>query len=312
MGEEFSFFFGDKLCDNDWHRVRITRDEHKLTIRLDNEPEKTVDIQMSKRFEAYVKLRIHVRIYVGGTWKKTNERKATKLTKNFVGCLADVVFNAYHLISDAQKKTNGYTVEGGVIPFACPAKDYKPIGFVNEYAYLTFPSPDRNKVSVEFKFRTFDQNGLLMYRDGPKISVWLYLQTGKLKFEFYIPNKKLLTLDTSRWLHGTNFNDGEWHSVKASLDPALMTFRVDNGSETTLDAHAVLLGDQAKKLDFENVTHVGGGTYYKKMYGFVGCMRDLHVNGAKIDVVNLTKVRLKLKSLNLVYFKVLAKDIGNR
>lgn len=293
MGEEFSFFFGDKLCDNEWHYVFITRDKHKLTIHLDKEPtSKSVNIQMSKRFEAHVKLRINFRIYVGGTWKKTNERKTT-LTKNFVGCLADVVFNAYNLISDAKKKKNGVTVEGGIVSFACPAMDYKPLGFLNEYAYLTFPSPDRNKISVEFKFRTYDQNGLLMYRDGPKISVWLYLQKGRLKFEFYIPKERqLLTLSTDKWLHDTNFNDGEWHSVKASLDPAVMTFRVDNGSEITADAHAGLPGNQAKTLDFDNITYVGGGTYYKKMYGFVGCMKDLHVNGAKIDVGNLPKVRL--------------------
>ena len=296
MGEEFSFFFGDKLCDNERHRVLITRDKHKLTINLDNEPTKTVNIQMAKRFEAHKKLRINIRIYVGGTWKKTNERK-TPLTKNFVGCLANVLFNAYNLISDAKKKNQGFTIEGGNVSFTCAAKDYKPIGFLNEYAYLTFASPDRNIVSAEFQFRTYDQNGLLMYRDGPKISVWLYLQKGKLKFEFYIPQKKqLVTLSTDTWLHDANFNDGEWHSVKASLDPAVMTFRVDDGRETTADAHAVLLGKQAKKLDFDNITYVGGGTYYKEMYGFVGCMKDLNVSGAKIDVVNLPKVRLKLKS----------------
>ena len=111
MGEEFSFFFGDKLCDNERHRVLITRDKHKLTINLDNEPTKTVNIQMAKRFEAHKKLRINIRIYVGGTWKKTNERK-TPLTKNFVGCLANVLFNAYNLISDAKKKNQGLQLRG--------------------------------------------------------------------------------------------------------------------------------------------------------------------------------------------------------
>ncbi len=292
MGEEFSFFFGDKLCDNEWHSVLIMRDKHKLTVHLDKQPTKIVNIKMSKRFESQYILRINIRIYVGGTWKTINEMK-NEIVGNFVGCLADVLFNACHLISDAQQKKNGYTTKGA-ISYTCPSKEYNPIGFPNEYAYLKLPSPDRNKVSVQFKFRTYDENGILMYRDGPyDISVWLYLKNGKLKFEFHIPGKKLPTLDTDVWLHDTNFNDGEWHTVKASLDPTAMIFGVDGGNPVNTDAHTVLLG-QARSLDFENFTHVGGGTYYKGMHGFVGCMKDLHVNGAKINASELPKVRFKL------------------
>ena len=285
MGEEFSFFFGDKLCDNQWHSVRITRDKHKLTVHLDKEQTKIVNIKMPKRLESQITLRINIRIYVGGTWKTTNEMK-NEIVGNFVGCLSDVLFNAYHLISDAQKKKKGYTTTGA-ISYTCPAMEYKPVGFPNEYAYLKFPSPDRNNVSVQFKFRTYDESGILMYRDGSKISVWLYLKNGKLKFEFYVPGKNLVTLDTDAWLDA-DFNDGEWHSVKASLDPVEMIFEVDNGKLIKTDAHAVLLS-QTKNLDFENFTHVGGGTYYKGMYGFVGCMENLHVNGAKINVSKLHK-----------------------
>ena len=288
IGEEFSFFFGDRLCDNQWHSVVVTRDKHKLTVHLDKEPTKIVHIKMSKRFESQHTLRINIRIYVGGTWKKRNEMK-NEIVGNFVGCLADVLFNAYNLISNAEQKKKGYTTTGNV-SYTCPAREYKPVGFPNEYAYLKFPSPDRNNVSVRFKFRTYDKNGILMYRDGQKISLWLYLNDGKLKFEFYIPGKKLLTLNTDVWLD-TNFNDGEWHSVKASLDSTTMVFGVDNGIPVTTDAHAVLL-NHAKNLDFENFTHVGGGTYYKGMYGFVGCMEDLHVNGAKVNASELPKVSL--------------------
>ena len=295
MAEEFSFFFGDELCDNEWHNVRITRDKHKLTVHLDNQPTKVVNIKLSKRFEAYTKLRINVRIYVGGTWKRKNEL-GKKIVGNFVGCLSDVLFNAYHFISDAQAKKKGYTT-GGAISYTCPEKTYKPIGFPNEYAYLRFPSSDRDRVSVQFKFRTYDENGILMYRDGSKISVWLYLKNGKLKFECYIPGKKTFTIDTDTWMHDTSFNDGEWHSVKASLDSANMIFRVDNGSrEITAKVHAEYLG-HTTSLDFENFTYVGGGTYHKEMYGFVGCMKDLRVNGRKIYVTKIPKVRSILSEL---------------
>ena len=292
MAEEFSFFFGDKLCDNQWHSVLITREKHKLTIHLDKQPTKIVNIKMSKRFETQFILRINIRIYVGGTWKKTNERGKTKIVKNFVGCLSDVLFNAVHLISDARQKKKGYTTQGA-ISYTCPAREYKPIGFLNERAFLKVPSPDRNNVSVQFKFRAYDKNGILMFKDGQKVSVWLYLENGKLKFDCYIAKrtgKQLVTLDTDTWMPDTDFNDGEWHSVKASLDSFMMIFQVDNGIPVNADAHTVLL-NQERSLDFENFTHVGGGTYYKGMYGFVGCMKDLRVNGAKINASALPKVR---------------------
>ena len=298
MAQEFSIIFGDKLCDNQWHSVIVSRNKQKLTIHLDREPTKIVQIKMLKKFDAQEKLRIDIRIYVGGTWKKANERK-TKIVKNFSGCMADVFFNAYHLISEARKKTKGYTV-AGAISYACPVREYQPIRFIDEYAYLIFSSPDRNKVSVQFKFRTYEKNGLLMNRDGPKISVYLYLEDGKLKFEFYIPGKmkQPVVLNTDEWLHDIDFNDGEWHSVEASLEPTAMLFRVDNTSQINADAHTRLLGS-SNNLEFENVTHVGGGTYYKRMYGFVGCMKDLRVNGAKVNLSRLPKVSF----LQLVQFK---------
>ena len=287
MAEQFSYIFGDKLCDNQWHSVRLTRDKHKVTIHLDKQPTDIVKIEMSHQYNTQYRLLIDVRIYVGGTWKTTNELKHP-IVKNFVGCLGDVLFNAFHLITDAQRKKKAYTTTG-TISYTCPTTEYKPISFLNKMAYLKVPSPDQSRVSIELMFRTYDKNGILMHRDGPKLSTYLYLEDGRLKFEYNVPGEKQLTLDIDahrpRYRH---FNDGEWHLVKASIGPNAMIFRVDNGTETNTAPHKAILNDPSS-LDFENITYVGGGTYYKRMYGLVGCMKDLRVNNAKINLVKLPK-----------------------
>ncbi|XP_046841750.1 contactin-associated protein-like 2 isoform X2 [Xenia sp. Carnegie-2017] len=286
MGQEFMFIFGDKLCDNQWHSVVITRDVQKLRVRLDKEAPRLVPIKMAKRFNAQRILRIDIRIYVGGTQKKTNEMKKTKLVGGFVGCIADALFNTYNVISEARSKRRGFTAIGDV-SFRCkPTVYFEPFGFNNDRGFLKFPTGNPNSFSVQLRFRTYDENGILIHREGSKISVWVYLQNGKLKIDFYIPKTPLFSISTDSWMHNVNFNDGEWHAVTASVNLTKITFRVDNEAPSVTSVH---VNKYVNSLKFENVTYVGGGIYYKKMFGFVGCLKDLKVNGIAIQARKLSK-----------------------
>ena len=134
--EPYSLTFADGLCDNDWHSVRITRDHRRLYLHFDSE-QKNVTIK-EPRFQNRNTLLLDFEYYVGGGRKSKYEYRSA-MVKNFVGCLGDVLFNAVHSISEAQRNLSGYVIEGNVM-FDCPPSTYEPITFTNNKAVLRIPT----------------------------------------------------------------------------------------------------------------------------------------------------------------------------
>lgn len=262
----------------------MTRDRLRLHIHLDSDQTKIVDID---RYKHQHYLELDVRYYVGGTWKNTNE-DGVVIATNFVGCLDDVLFNAFHPISEVKRKKSGYEMIGNV-SFNCPALEYIPITFTSNMAFLRIPTHPKDRNSVSFAFKTYDSEGILLYCDGP-ISVYLYMLDGKLNFELSdsIGSKEAITLNSDVFVR-KELNDGTWHTVRASVDTKFMSFEIDDYDGVNTTQHTVKLLAYGQTLDFENVTYVGGGTYYREMYGFVGCMLDLRVNDETIDLKSLAK-----------------------
>ena len=145
------------------------------------------------------------------------------------------------------------------------------------------------KVSVSFSFRTYDRDGVLMYRDGSTASVHLYLKDAKPNFEFRVGDKDPVRIDTSTFIH-EDLNDGAWHTVRASVDAYFMYLKIDDWAGANVSGHAVELNGETS-LNFENATYIGGGVYHRRMHGFVGCMRDLRANGVAVDLKSLAKPR---------------------
>ena len=260
------------------------RDKLVLYLFVDNE-KKSHRIKI-KEYQNQYHLMLNINFYVGGT-SETAYENGEAMAGNFVGCIGDVLVDTLYPISDAKNgNKTGYEIVGSVL-FSCPPTNYIPITFTNNYAFLEIPTMAKHKVSVSFAFRTYNRDGILIHRDGNTASVYLFLREATLNFEFHIASKDPIVLDTAKFIR-KEFNDGAWHTVKASVDPYFLSFEVDDYNGVNTSQHAVELYGSTT-LDFENVTYVGGGTYRRGMLGFGGCMHNVQVNGQAIDLEYLAK-----------------------
>ncbi|XP_077861807.1 neurexin-3 [Saccoglossus kowalevskii] len=101
--------------------------------------------------------------------------------------------------------------------------------------------------------------------------------------------------------HPNRMDDGEWHFVKVNKNKKRGTVEVDE------DTMPFVLGGQNKQLDLEGSLFIGGidsGSNSMLLpreiwsgmlgFGFVGCMRDLVMNGVPVDLAEIARTTAAL------------------
>ncbi|XP_070156570.1 neurexin 1 isoform X1 [Polyergus mexicanus] len=259
------------------------------------------------------------RLLVGGG-ADARSLQGAKGINNFVGCLRKVEFAAegikMELIEAARSGAAG-AAAWGKMDFHCrEPRASDPITFTTRDSHLkagttinmrrlhglvvTFTSPESHLVlppwkaaksgSISFKIRTNEPNGLIMYsRSGAHTRQDLFafeILGGHLYLHADLGSGPVKVRSSK-----TRIDDGVWHDVALR--------RVERDGRVTVDGNTADFrtpGDSTQ-LDLDGLLYIGGvGAPFAPLtvppvlwtgalrQGYVGCMRDLVINGHPADI----------------------------
>ncbi|XP_049691558.1 uncharacterized protein LOC126053391 isoform X23 [Accipiter gentilis] len=297
-----------KFNDNDWHDIRVTRNlrQHAgighamVTISVDGILTTTGYTQ-----EDYTMLGSDDFFYVGGS-PNTADLPGSPVSNNFMGCLKDVVYknNDFKLeLSRLAQEGDGRVTLHGALLFRCEAvAALEPVTFGTPQAFLALPAWRAARAgSVSFDFRTTEANGLLLFGQGrpqgsghPRPDYFaLELLDGHLYLLLDMGSGGIKVRASAR-----KVTDGEWCHVDVQRDGRKGSVSVNSRSTP------FLASGESEVLDLDSELYLGGlpegrpgpplppelWTAFLR-YGYVGCVRDLFVDGRSRDVRRLAEAQ---------------------
>ncbi|XP_031706538.1 neurexin-2-beta isoform X7 [Anarrhichthys ocellatus] len=310
-----------KFNDNAWHDVRVTRNlrqhagighamvnklHYMVTISVDGILTTTGYTQ-----EDYTMLGSDDFFYIGGS-PNTADLPGSPVSNNFMGCLKDVVYknNDFKLeLSRLAIEHDPKITLNGDLVFRCEdVAALDPITFETPESYISLPKWNTKKTgSISFDFRTTEPSGLLLFShgrpQGPKeqkpgremktdyfamelLEGYLYLliDMGSGKTKLKSSNKKV---NDGEWCHVDFQREGRKGSI--SVNSRSMPFSSPEGSEILdLDSNMYLGGLPESKSDLIMPPEVWTALLN---YGYVGCVRDLFIDGKSRDVRRLAEIQ---------------------
>ncbi|XP_039677565.1 neurexin 2b isoform X3 [Perca fluviatilis] len=299
-----------KFNDNAWHDVRVTRNlrQHAgighamVTISVDGILTTTGYTQ-----EDYTMLGSDDFFYIGGS-PNTADLPGSPVSNNFMGCLKDVVYKnndfKLELSRLAIERDPKITLNGDLV-FRCEdVAALDPVTFETPESYISLPKWNTKKTgSISFDFRTTEPSGLLLFShgrpQGPKRK-----RLGRIFWGgggFFLIKKGGRDMGSGKTkLKASNkkVNDGEWCHVdfqregrkgSISVNSRSMPFSSPEGSEILdLDSDMYLGGLPESKSDLILPPEVWTALLN---YGYVGCVRDLFIDGKSRDVRRLAEIQ---------------------
>ncbi|KAM8946466.1 neurexin-2-beta isoform 11-T11 [Pelodytes ibericus] len=309
-----------KFNDNSWHDVRVTRNlrqhagiGHALVNKLHYLVTISVDgILTSTGYtqEDYTMLGSDDFFYIGGS-PNTADLPGSPVSNNFMGCLKDVVYKnndfkleLSRLASDGDPKMR----LSGDLLFRCenvPSLD--PVTFQVPEAFLRLPRWETKKAgSISFDFRTTEPSGLLLFSQGRPRAVTTGRPERPPKADYFavelLEGTLYLLLDLGSGgikvkASHKKINDGEWCHVDIQRDGRKGSISV-NSRNTPFQ-----VGGESEILDLEGDMYLGGLPEPREDLqlppeiwtaslglGFVGCIRDLFVDGKSRDIRQLAEL----------------------
>ncbi|XP_072129333.1 neurexin 3a isoform X6 [Mobula birostris] len=249
--------------------------------------------------------------YVGGS-PSTADLPGSPVSNNFMGCLREVVYKnndiRLELSRLARIKDPKMKIHGDVV-FKCEnVATLDPISFETPEAYISLPKWNTKKMgSISFDFRTSEPNGLILFTHGKPQERKDMRSPKKTKVDFFavelLDGNLFLLLDMGSGaikIKSTTrkVNDGEWYHVDIQRDGRSGTISV-NSRRTPFTAS----GD-SEILDLEGDMYLGGlpdnrmgsilpTELWTAMlnYGYVGCIRDLFIDGRSKDIRQLAEAQ---------------------
>ncbi|XP_070847059.1 neurexin 1a isoform X3 [Chaetodon trifascialis] len=297
-----------KFNDNAWHDVKVTRNLRQVTISVDGILTTTGYTQ-----EDYTMLGSDDFFYVGGS-PSTADLPGSPVSNNFMGCLKEVVYknNDVRLeLSRLAKQGDPKMKVSGVVSFKCESvATLDPVTFDTPESFVALSKWTAKKAgSISFDFRTTEPNGLMLFSHGkPRQQQRKDPRTPPtVKVDFFaiemLDGHLYLLLDMGSGTTKTKaidrkVNDGEWYHVDFQRDGRSGTISV-NSVRTAYTAP----GD-SEILDLDDTLYLGGlpedraGLIFPTEvwtallnYGYVGCIRDLFVDGQSKDIRRLAEAQ---------------------
>ncbi|XP_056586641.1 neurexin 2a isoform X6 [Triplophysa dalaica] len=291
-----------KFNDNAWHVVRVSRNLRQVTISVDGLLTTTGYTQ-----EDYTMLGSDDFFYVGGS-PNTADLPGSPVSNNFMGCLKDVVYtnNEFRLELSrlAEMRDPKVTVHGD-LTFRCEdVAALDPVSFDTAAAYVTLPRWNAKKTgSVSFDFRTTEPNGLLLFSHGrqqgskdrrPRVDffavelldgfLYLLMDMGSGTIKIKSGNKKV---NDGEWCHVDFQREGRKGSI--SVNGRSLPFSTNEGSEVLdLDGDMYLGGLPEDSGGLPLPPEVWTASL---RLGFVGCVRDLFLDGRSKDLRRLAELQ---------------------
>uniref|UniRef100_A0A3P9J945 Contactin associated protein like 3 n=1 Tax=Oryzias latipes TaxID=8090 RepID=A0A3P9J945_ORYLA len=270
---------GGLLDDQLWHYVKVEQHSSHLNLTVDKLTER---VQIPAEFTHVERLR------VGSVDDPTSQRPAIS-TKNFHGCLENLLYNNLNLIELAKKKDHRVTVWGNVT-FSCAESVSVAVTLFGSQSFLQLPGRTVSSpqgLSVGFQFRTWNKVGLLLTFNLPQQGggIWLYLSESKLHLQIHKTGKVITT--------GAALNDGQWHSVELSSRQGRLSVVVDReegGSTQTISSFPLVV---ERSIFFGGCPANAASQECRNPFNaFQGCMRSLTVDNQDIDLIMVQQKQL--------------------
>ncbi|KAL4612984.1 neurexin-1a isoform X14 [Arapaima gigas] len=308
-----------KFNDNEWHDVKVTRNlrqhsgiGHAMVNKLHCSVTISVDgILTTTGYtqEDYTMLGSDDFFYVGGS-PSTADLPGSPVSNNFMGCLKEVVYknNDVRLeLSRLARQGDPKMKVHGTIAFKCESvATLDPVTFETPESYVVLSAwTARRTGSISFDFRTTEPNGLLLFSHGRPKPHKDTRGPQTLKVDFFaiemLDGHLYLLLDMGSGTTKTRavnkkVNDGEWYHVDFQRDGRSGTISIN-----TMRTSYTAPGD-SEVLDLDEHLYLGGlpenrqGLVFPTEvwtallnYGYVGCVRDLFVDGQSKDVRRLAE-----------------------
>uniref|UniRef100_A0A8D3CFR5 Neurexin 3a n=1 Tax=Scophthalmus maximus TaxID=52904 RepID=A0A8D3CFR5_SCOMX len=296
-----------KFNDNTWHDVKVTRNlrqvRHRsgvgyVTISVDGILTTTGYTQ-----EDYTMLGSDDFFYVGGS-PSTADLPGSPVSNNFMGCLKEVVYKNNDIrleLSRLARIVDPKMKIQGEVSYKCEnVATLDPISFETPEAYISLPKWNTKRMgSISFDFRTTEPNGLILFTHGKpqeRKDVDFFaveLLDGSLYLLLDMGSGTIKVKATQ-----TKVNDGAWYHVDIQRDGRSGTISV-NSRRTPFTASG-----ESEILDLEGDMYLGGlptdrtnlilpTELWTAMlnYGYVGCIRDLFIDGRSKDIRQIAEAQ---------------------
>ncbi|CAH2094247.1 unnamed protein product [Euphydryas editha] len=238
------------------------------------------------------------RAHVGGSLN-ARALPGARVHTNFIGCLKKVEFSAdtlrLNLIDLARTGSKLITVTGR-LEYTCTATDSAdPVTFTTRDAHLILPKWEAVKTgTISFKFRTNEPNGLILFNMGakpPRVGCTADLFAVEILNGYIYVHVDLGSGGVRVRASRRRVDDSHWHEF--------LLRRTGRDGRVTVDgANAEFkTPGESNQLELDGPLFVGGlGSEYSASrtppalwtaalrQGFVGCIRDLVLNGKPQDL----------------------------
>ncbi|XP_074550653.1 contactin-associated protein-like 5 [Halichoeres trimaculatus] len=263
---------GSLLDDQHWHSVLIERFNKQVNLTVDSHTQ-----HFTTRGEGD-SLEVDYELSFGGI--PLPGKPGTFLRRNFHGCIENLYYNGINIIDLAKRrKPQIYSV--GNVTFSCSRPSLVAVTFLSSSSsFLSLPMASPSAIlggfSVQFQFRTWNPDGLLL-------SVRLSRENQRLDLQ--IRNSRLiLTLQhtgerRSETSAGHRVNDGLWHTVSLDTRGLQISLTLDSEPASTLE--------QWEQPEARGSFYFGGcppAGCHNPTVSFQGCMRLISINSQTINL----------------------------
>ncbi|XP_046390071.1 laminin subunit alpha-like [Ischnura elegans] len=268
--------------NGEWNTVTLMRNAQRARIKINDRYTGSI---YSDCETSWMKDVSHY--YVGGVPKdiKTFVNNNLGFHKGFSGCLRN-----YHDSTDGVFK---HSIAHDLIP--CSQEVEKGVFFSAEGGHIIVAENFTvgETMEIEMEVKPHRLSGILMYVQGPKRDF--------LALQMY-EGSVLLNVDNGRGNFSTTFKpsnhssylcNGEWHTIRAIKNKnALYLIVDDNEVDYVIQPNVGHFTDTSSPLYLGGHSHMGIKKIgLKRKRQFVGCMRNVSVNGKLINMDEITIVR---------------------
>ncbi|KAK7575553.1 hypothetical protein V9T40_011839 [Parthenolecanium corni] len=258
---------GSLLDDDVWHDISISHENRVISLSVDR-----VSVHKNASGD-YFKLNLDKFFYVGGILASQN---GLDVFENFTGCIDNLVVNSVNIgkelkrIYDSKDEYQIKLHSKQNVQFYCQDLSPTPITFLGEASFVRLQGyENQNSLHVAFHFKTYEEDGLLMYHNFRDGFVKVFLSGyGKLFIELETPNNPLVKFQNFE----KSFNDGRWYELSLQIFSNKLLLRVNEEQAVTNRLITVVTGSSI---------YFGGGVPSTK--GFLGCIKKMVINGIVIN-----------------------------
>ncbi|KAG9508924.1 Neurexin-4, partial [Fragariocoptes setiger] len=283
LGQIQNVSAGSLLDDNTWHDVSIARFGNYVLLNVDR-----VLVRMS--FDGdFTRLNLDEDLWIGGVPGSMFSPINTRT--NFTGCLENVMFNNTNVIAEMKEDVHSLLYRKlGTTIYTCQDQPSTSITFMTSESYLRVEGYQLQYMNCSFEFRTFDQDGVLLYSKFSSGGfVKLYLQDGHFFASVQGDSGPVVIIEPVDKV----LNDGSWHSAQIYAKESAIFLTIDGITSRT-----------RRKFSFQSGReYLIGGSSDPSIPGLIGCMRLVHIEGRYVMLASVSADRIHRKQASDIFFE---------